>query len=146
MSPFTQRELAYLQGEPHLGRLATIGRDGTPHVAPVGWSYNPDLGTIDIGGRDLARTKKFRDAAHSGRAAIVIDDIQPPWRPRGVEVRGAVEAIEGPRAPIRIYPQRIVSWGLEGTDFGQHHARDVASGGERPPGERPPDQRGEWPR
>lgn len=132
MSPFTPRELACLQGEPHLGWLATDGRDGTPHVAPVGWSYNPDLGTIDIGGRDLARTKKFRDAARSGRAALVIDDVQPPWRPWGVEVRGEAEAIEGPQALIRIHPRRIVSWGLEGTDFGQRHARDVASGSERP--------------
>lgn len=118
MSHFTQRELAYLRGEARLGRLATVGRDGTPHVAPVGWSYNPDLGTIDIGGHDLPRTKKFRDAARSGRAAIVIDDVQPPWRPRGIEVRGEAEAVEGPHALIRIHPRRIVSWGLEGTGFG----------------------------
>ena len=128
MSPFTQRELAYLQGEPHLGRLATVGRDGTPHVAPVGWSYNPDLGTIDIGGRELARTKKFRDVAHSGRAAIVVDDVQPPWRPRGIEVRGEAEAIAGPEALIRLHPRRIVSWGLEGAGPGGRHARDVAPG------------------
>ena len=37
-SVFTDAELAYLLGEPRLGRLATIGKDGTPHVVPVGWS------------------------------------------------------------------------------------------------------------
>ena len=58
---FTQAELAYLTGEPHLARLTTVGQDRMLHVAPVGWSYNPELGTIDIGGRDSARTKKFRD-------------------------------------------------------------------------------------
>ncbi|HVC33975.1 MAG TPA: PPOX class F420-dependent oxidoreductase [Chloroflexota bacterium] len=128
MSAFTEHDLAYLQGEPHLGRLATVGQDGTPHVTPVGWSYNPELGTIDVGGYDLARTKKFRDVARSGRAAIVIDDVRPPWQPRGVEVRGEAEAIVGPPALIRLHPRRIVSWGLESTGLGERHARDVAPG------------------
>lgn len=122
MSHFTEHELAYLQGEPHLGRLATVGRDGTPHVAPVGWSYNPALGSIDIGGHDLTRTKKFRDVARAGRATIVIDDVLPPWRPRGIEIRGEAEAIEGPPALIRLHPRRIISWGLAG----ERQARDVA--------------------
>jgi len=29
--------------------VATVGADGTPHVVPVGWSFNADLDTIDIG-------------------------------------------------------------------------------------------------
>ena len=40
MSAFTDAELAFLIGERRLARLATVGRDGTPHVVPVGWSYN----------------------------------------------------------------------------------------------------------
>ena len=42
MSVFTDGELEYL-GErrpERLGRIATVGKDGTPHVVPVGWSYN----------------------------------------------------------------------------------------------------------
>ena len=66
MNPFTEAELAYLTGEPRLARLATVGLDGMPHIAPVGWSYNAELGTIDIGGHDFARTKKFRDVARAG--------------------------------------------------------------------------------
>jgi len=65
MTVFTATELAYLTGERRLGRLATVGPDGMRHIAPVGWSFNPGLGTIDIGGRDLARTKKFRDVART---------------------------------------------------------------------------------
>jgi len=112
MSKFRADELAFLTGERHLGRMATVGRDGTPHVVPVGWQYNPDADTIDVGGRDLAHTKKYRDVARQGRAAIVIDEVLPPWKPRGVEVRGAADAIEGPPALIRIHPDRIRSWGL----------------------------------
>ena len=111
-SAFSEGELAYLKGERRLGRVATVGRDGTPHVVPVGWAYNADHDTIDVGGRDLPATKKFRDVARSGRAAFVVDDVLPPWRPRAVEVRGRAEAIERPRALIRIHPDRIVSWGL----------------------------------
>jgi pyridoxamine 5'-phosphate oxidase family protein len=121
---FTDAELAYLQGERRLARLATVGADGTPHVTPVGWSYNAELQTIDVGGRDVAATKKFRDVNRTKRAAIVIDDVLPPWSPRGVEVRGGAEALEGPPALIRIHPRRIVSWGLEASRDG----RDVAKG------------------
>jgi len=127
MSAFTDSELAYLTGERHLGRLATVGPDGMPHVAPVGWSYNAELGTIDIGGIDFARTKKFRDVRRTRRAAIVIDDVLPPWRPRGMEVRGNAEAIEQPEALVRIHPTRIVSWGLESDDTAARQARDVSS-------------------
>ncbi len=114
MSVFTEVELQYLRGGRQLGRLATVGLDGTPHVVPVGWIYNAARETIDIGGRDLVRTKKFRDVARNGRAAVVIDDLESvdPWRPRGVEVRGRAEAIPLPTPLIRIHPERIVTWGL----------------------------------
>jgi pyridoxamine 5'-phosphate oxidase family protein len=127
---FTDTELAYLTSERRLARLATVGPDGTPHVAPVGWAYNAELGTIDVGGRDIARTKKFRDVARTGRAAVVIDDVLPPWRPRGVEVRGIAAAIDGSPSLIRLHPRRIVSWGLASTELGARHARDVAAAGQ----------------
>lgn len=113
-SVFTDAELAYLLGEPRLARIATVGMDGTPHVVPVGWSYNAAEGTIEVTGHAFARTKKYRDVRRSGRAAIVIDDIASvqPWHVRGVEVRGRAEAVEHPRPLIRIHPEHIISWGL----------------------------------
>ena len=123
MSAFTEEELRYLLGERRLARLATMGKDGTPHVAPVGWTYNAELGTIDIGGHDLANTKKYRDVRRTGRAAVVIDDVLPPWRPRGIEVRGRAEAVDAERPLIRIHPERIVSWGI--SDRHGHSARSV---------------------
>jgi pyridoxamine 5'-phosphate oxidase family protein len=81
----------------------------------VGWIYNAARDTIDVGGHELERSKKFRDVARSGRAAIVIDDLvsTDPWRPRAIEVRGRAEAIALPTPLIRIHPERIVSWGLD---------------------------------
>ncbi|HEY2652567.1 MAG TPA: PPOX class F420-dependent oxidoreductase [Solirubrobacteraceae bacterium] len=127
MSVFTEAELRYMTGGRQLGRIATVGPDGTPHVVPVGWIYNAATDTIDVGGYELERSKKFRDVARSGRAAIVIDDLESvdPWRPRGIEVRGRGEAIAMPTPLIRIHPQRIVSWGLEKS----RSARTVAGAG-----------------
>jgi pyridoxamine 5'-phosphate oxidase family protein len=114
MAAFSEPELAYLHGERRLGRVATVGKDGTPHVVPVGFSYNAERDTIEIGGRDFARSKKYRDVQRAGRAAFVVDDLAStnPWRPRGIEVRGRAEALDGERPLIRIHPDRIVSWGL----------------------------------
>ena len=114
MSVFTKAELDYLVGGRQLGRIATVGPDGTPHVVPVGWIYNAARDTIDVGGSELQRSKKFRDVERTGRVAIVIDDLESvdPWRPRGVEVRGRGEAIALPTPLIRIHPERIISWGV----------------------------------
>ncbi len=127
MSVFTDAELQFLQSGRRLARVATVGRDGTPHVTPVGWSYDPERDAIAIGGHSLERTKKFRDVARAGRAAVVIDDLESvdPWRPRGIEVRGRAEAITEPESLIRVHPERIVSWGLESTATGDRHARSV---------------------
>jgi pyridoxamine 5'-phosphate oxidase family protein len=125
MSVFTETERRYLVGGRQLGRIATVGADGTPHVVPVAFIYNAVRDTIDIGGHELEQTKKFRDVVRTGRAAIVIDDLQStdPWRPRGIEVRGRGEAIALPTPLIRIHPQRIVSWGIDRA----RSARTVAS-------------------
>src|SRR5919202_248436 len=106
MSVFSEAETAYLSKR-RLGRIATVGADGTPHVVPVGWSYDPALEAIEVGGLDFARTKKFRDVQRSGRIASV-----DPWHVRGIEIRGRAEAVTNPRPLIRIFPERVVSWGL----------------------------------
>jgi pyridoxamine 5'-phosphate oxidase family protein len=115
VSVFREAELRYMTGGRQLGRLATVGADGTPHVVPIAFIYNAVRDTIDIGGYELESTKKFRDVARRGRAAIVIDDLAStdPWHPRGIEIRGRGEAIPLPTPLIRIHPERIVSWGLE---------------------------------
>src|SRR4051812_24422014 len=115
MSVFREAELRYMAGGRQLGRIATVGADGTPHVVPVAWIYNAARDAIEVGGYELERSKKFRDVVRTGRAAIGIDDLArtDPWRPRGIEVRGRGEAIALPTPLIRIHPERIVSWGLE---------------------------------
>lgn len=119
MDVFTGSELAFLRSTEGLARLATVGPDGTPHVAPVGWSVSADERTIEVGGKRLASTKKFRDVARTGRAALVIDEVLPPWHPQGIEVRGRAEAVTHPEPRIRLYPVRVYGWGFEGAGGGR---------------------------
>lgn len=122
MSNFTPAEIAYLQSQ-RLGRLATVDAAGNPHVVPVSFRYNPELETIDVGGHGIARSKKYRDVAHSGRAAFVVDDLASvdPWRPRMLEVRGRAEVVATGGQEImpafdpeliRIFPRRIAEFGV----------------------------------
>jgi pyridoxamine 5'-phosphate oxidase family protein len=85
---FTEAELDYLRGQ-RLGRLATPHPDGTLQVSPVGFGVNTELGTIDIGGRDLAASRRYRKVAANGQAAFVVDDITStqPWVVRCLEIR-----------------------------------------------------------
>ncbi len=115
---FTAAELAYLLGESRLGRLATADAAGAPHVVPVGWIYNRELGTSDISGHNFAATCKYRNVQANPRAAFVVDDVLPPFRPRCVMVQGTPQALDasrsgGTEAMIRIVPDTITSWGLD---------------------------------
>ena len=127
MSAFTPAEIKYLQSQ-RLGRIATVGVDGRPHVVPVGFRYNPELDTVDIGGHDFAKRKKYRDVQRNPHVAFVVDDLASvnPWRVRGIEIRGEAEVLEtGGQSIIpgfdaemfRIRPTRVISWGLETDTF-----------------------------
>jgi pyridoxamine 5'-phosphate oxidase family protein len=138
MTTFTEKEIAYLRGQ-RLGRLATSGSDGSPHVVPVGFRLSPDNGTIEIGGHAIRGSKKWRDLAADPRVAFVVDDLEQvdPWTPRGLEIRGTAELHDagGERfgtgwdaAWVRIRPRRVVSWGVEGPAFspdGRRRARSI---------------------
>jgi pyridoxamine 5'-phosphate oxidase family protein len=120
MSVFTGKELEYL-AEQRLGRIATVGPDGQPHVVPTSFRYNAEHDAIDVGGMRMSSTKKLRDVERTGRASIVIDDVLPPWQPRMIEVRGTAAVISsggkafGERFEdtiVRIQPTRIISYGI----------------------------------
>jgi pyridoxamine 5'-phosphate oxidase family protein len=124
-SMFTDSELEYLRQQ-GLGRIATVGPDGQPHVTPVTFTYNEEEDAIDVGGMFYGGTKKWRDAQRNPKVTLLVDDVlSNPRRARAIEVRGVAELHEtggdkiNPRfsnfAPqfFRIRPTRIVSWGIE---------------------------------
>ena len=129
---FKPHEIEYLR-RTELGRLATIQRDGTPQNSPVGFSYNKQLGTIDIAGYQMSKSQKFRNIARNAKVAFVVDDItsRDPWRVRCLEIRGTAEQAEiAPSqgaagdhldsAIIRVTPRRIISFGIDEQDTEPH--------------------------
>jgi pyridoxamine 5'-phosphate oxidase family protein len=124
MSVFTPEEIAYLATQ-RLGRLATIDPQGSLQNSPVSFRYNPATDTIDIGGRAMGKTKKFRNIQKNPHVAFVVDDVLPPWQPRCLEIRGTAQALPGggrelygadyrmDDSLIRISPAQIISWGME---------------------------------
>jgi pyridoxamine 5'-phosphate oxidase family protein len=139
MNVFTDAEIEFLKSQ-GLGRIATVGADGMPHVIPVAVFYDPQTQALVIGSNaelaSMAATKKFRDAQRRPKVAVVVDDRTP----RFLEVRGEAETCTeggeeiGDRlsAPFRfspawilIRPSRIVTFGINGRPF-ELAARDVA--------------------
>jgi pyridoxamine 5'-phosphate oxidase family protein len=105
------------------GRLATIGSDGTPQNKPVGYTYNAELGVIDIGGFNMETSAKYRNVVSHPEVSFVVDDAigEGASGMRFVEVRGnAIQAEAGAGSPeggteakiIRIRPRRVVSWNV----------------------------------
>ena len=131
---FTAFEIDYLN-QADLGRLATIQPDGTPQNSPVGFTYNAELGTIDIAGYEMAKSRKYRNVATNNRVAFVVDDItsRDPWRVRCLEIRGtAVQAESGGAPIIRVIPRRVISFGIDDQRTEPHdlvaHVRNVGVG------------------
>lgn len=136
MSVFTPEEIEYLKSQ-QLGRLATVNPQGQPQNAPVGFRYNPELDVVEIGGRNMSSSKKFRNILQNPYVSLVVDDVLPPWKPRAVEIRGTAEALPtggrnffgGSYAAddglIRIKPNRIISWGLDGNSY-KSNSRQVS--------------------
>ncbi|HSZ41579.1 MAG TPA: PPOX class F420-dependent oxidoreductase [Trebonia sp.] len=132
----TEAEQRYLSTQTH-ARLATVGPDGTPQVKPVGFKYNPELGTIDIYGFDMARSAKYRNVQQNPKVALVADDA-PGAGPAGVrflEIRGIAETASGAdpfteqQSPeiIRIHPRRVLSFNVDPAHPGLQ-TRDITSG------------------
>lgn len=144
MSTFTDAEIEYLSQGGLLGRLATVGPDGGPHITPLAVFYDSQDQTLVIGGHvgsNMAASKKFRDAQRHPGVAVIVDDVASvdPWTPRYIEIRGYAETQpEGgeeigkrlgapfPFDPawIRVRPRRVVAFGIDIAD--ELAARDVA--------------------
>lgn len=142
MSPFTDREIEYLRGQ-RLGRMATTGGTGAPHIVPVGFRLDSEARTIQIGGHGLSKSKKWRDLHANPKIAFVVDDLAStdPWTPRGIEIRGTAELHDEGGEQLfggggwdsvwfAVVPQRIISWGIEAPAFSEagRSARSVATG------------------
>jgi pyridoxamine 5'-phosphate oxidase family protein len=98
---FSDPELEFLRSQ-RIGRLATVGPSGWPHVVPVMYAVTDD-GALDF---DVDGVK-LRNLKADPRAAMAVDAMGPK---RGLTFQGQVELIGPDRA--RLTPARKFSWGL----------------------------------
>ena len=98
---FSDAELEFLRSQ-RIGRFATVGPSGWPHVAPVMYAVDDDGALeFDVDG------VKLRNLEAEPRAAMVVDAMGPK---RGVAIQGHARVIAPSRA--RLDPVRKFSWGL----------------------------------
>jgi pyridoxamine 5'-phosphate oxidase family protein len=105
------------------GRLATIGSDGVPQNKPVGFTYNAELGTIDIAGFNMDTSAKYRNVAINSNVAFVVDDsvAEGAAGMRFVEIRGQAEQVALEPSPgvglsphiIRVHPRRVITMNID---------------------------------
>jgi pyridoxamine 5'-phosphate oxidase family protein len=98
---FSAAELDFLRSQ-RIGRFATVGPSGWPHVAPVMYAVD-DEGALEF---DVDGVK-LRNLAHEPRTSMVVDAMGPK---RGVAIQGHARLIAPERA--RLDPVRKFSWGL----------------------------------
>jgi pyridoxamine 5'-phosphate oxidase family protein len=98
---FTEPELEFLRSQ-RIGRLATVGQSGWPHVVPVMYALDAaERFEFDVDG------VKLRNLEAEPRAAMVVDAMGPR---RGIAVQGKTELIAPERARLTV--EHKFSWGL----------------------------------
>lgn len=89
-SLFSERQLRFLE-RPRIGRLGTVRKDGTAHIAPIWFRFD--------GGAFLVLTErgsqKHKNVERDARVDLCIDDERPPYHTVLVRGRAAVEEAPG---------------------------------------------------
>jgi pyridoxamine 5'-phosphate oxidase family protein len=124
---FTEEEVTYLNAQ-MIGRIATVGPDGQPDAAPVGFQFDGTY--IYVGGIDNPSTRKYRNVkSGNAKVALVVDDVvsMDPYTPRFLRIYGTADIVEwqgrgGVSPHLRITPTISWSWNLEGKPFTQDGA------------------------
>jgi PPOX class probable F420-dependent enzyme len=107
-------------------RVATVSKDGSPHVGALWFAWD---GT-SLWLYSITRSKRWADLRNDPRIAVVVDDGEQYGELRGVELSGSVEFVgEAPRtgephagleAPERLFAAK--NFGLEEMFHDGRHA------------------------
>ena len=112
-SDLSESQLEFIR-ENHLATLTTLRADGSPHVVPVGFTFDADNNIVRV--ITFAKSMKARHAAQGGRAVVSQVD-----RGRGITFEGtgrlrteadivakAVEAYAGRYRQPKVREDRVV--------------------------------------
>jgi PPOX class probable F420-dependent enzyme len=67
---------AFLTEQPRTGKLATVRKDGRPHVAPIWYDLDDDGSIVFTTGADTLKGKAIR---RDPRVCLCVDDERPPF-------------------------------------------------------------------
>jgi PPOX class probable F420-dependent enzyme len=104
----------FLSAGTRTGKLCTVRKDGSPHVAPIWFVLDGDDLVFNTG----RETVKGRNLLRDGRAALCVDDDRPPFS--YVTVSGPVSVSEE-LEPLRHWAGRIGA-----RYMGEERAREFA--------------------
>ena len=95
MVKFKPFEKKFLE-QNEIGRLATLSRDGFPHVVPVSYLYHHGniCVAVDYG------TRKYQNMLKNKKIALVMDKVNPN---QGLLILGKIKIIEKGKKFQRIY-------------------------------------------
>jgi PPOX class probable F420-dependent enzyme len=133
----SQAEVDAFLRDQHTCRVATVGGDGQPHVAPLWFVWDGSSLWLN----SIVRSQRWTDLARDPRIAVVVDAGTEFWELRGVEIAGRAEAVgdvprgtgddpeltepealfgrkytggkfvsDGRHAWLRIRPEKVTSW------------------------------------
>jgi PPOX class probable F420-dependent enzyme len=110
----------FLTNSPHTGKLATVGRDGQPHVVPIWFVLDGDDVVLTIS----SSSTKARNIRNQQRVSLCLDDEELPYA--FVTVFGTATSTQNPpdllewttRIAARyVGPERSVEFGQRNAGF-----------------------------
>lgn len=80
----------------HTCRVASVGADGAPHVAPLWFVWDGEALWLN----SLVRSQRWTDLQRDPRVSVVVDAGEQYFELRGAELLGTVEQVgPAPRTP-----------------------------------------------
>ena len=106
----TAEEVTAFLNETSILQVATIGKDGTPHMAPMWFVVEGD--TIVF--RSFTRSQKIVNLRRDPRLTVLAEDGDAYAELRGVMIKGGARLIDDPSYVLNLYGRLAAKYALIG--------------------------------
>lgn len=106
----TEAEVAAFLESGHTLQVATIGRDGSPHLAPM-W-YVIDEGKVVF--RSFTKSQKIVNLRRDPRLTVLLERGLAYTELRGVIIKGTATLIDDPARVLRLYGRLAAKYPMVG--------------------------------
>ena len=110
----TKREMNNFLDERWIARIATLKKDGSPHLTPVWYAWDGQKFVI-VTRKDRV---KYRNIGADGRVALCIDKPNPPTK--GVIAEGKAEPTD---ADLRRLMEKVIGRYVDGKEDREKHLK-----------------------